>query len=113
MIERWLAAVEQGARTHWQLGHEIVLCGRLVKGYGGTNERGKHNLLHVLDQFAADRPGQDSQARTEAIRAARLAALADDAGRELDRTLIKHGAVPLPEKVHPIMWVKKRRSTTA
>ncbi len=113
MIERWLAAVEQGAREHWQLGHEIALCGRLVKGYGGTNERGKENLLHVLDQLAAGAPGQDPGARAEAIRAARLSALADDAGKELDKTLVKHGAAPLPVKAQPIMWVKKRRSTTA
>ena len=52
MIERWLTAVEQGARGHWQLGHEIALCGCLVKGYGSTNDRGKDNLLHVLDHLA-------------------------------------------------------------
>ena len=52
-------------------------------------------------------------ARAEAIRAARLAALADDAGQELDKTLAKHGAAPLPVKAHPIRWVKKRRSTAA
>jgi indolepyruvate ferredoxin oxidoreductase beta subunit len=113
MIERWLAAVEQGARAHRQLGHEIALCGRLVKGYGGTNERGKDNLLHVLDQLATGGPGQDPKARADAIRAARLAALADDAGKELDKTLVKHGAAPLPVKAQPIMWVKKRRSTAA
>ena len=112
MIERWLAAVEQGARNQWRLGHEIALCGRLVKGYGSTNDRGKDNLLHVLDHLAVG--GQwGSQARAEAIRAARLAALADDAGKELDKTLVKHGAAPLPVKAQPIMWVKKRRHTTA
>jgi indolepyruvate ferredoxin oxidoreductase beta subunit len=113
MIERWLAAVEQGARTHWELGHEIALCGRLVKGYGGTNDRGKHNLLHVLDHLASSGQWQGPQARAEAIRAARSAALADDAGQELDRTLLRHGAAPLPVKAQPIMWVKKRRGTTA
>ena len=33
--------VVDGTRRHWQLGHEIALCGRLIKGYGATNERGK------------------------------------------------------------------------
>ncbi len=113
MIEHWLAAIEQGARNHWQLGHEIALCGRLVKGYGGTNDRGKDNLLHVLDHLAAGGQWQGPQARADAIGAARMAALADDAGRELDKTLVKHGVAPLPVKVQPIMWVKKRRSTTA
>jgi indolepyruvate ferredoxin oxidoreductase beta subunit len=113
MIERWLAAVEQGARSQWQLGHEIALCGRLVKGYGSTNDRGKDNLLHVLDHLAAGGQWEGPQARAEAIRAARVAALADDAGKELDKTLVKHGAAPLPVKAQPIMWVKKGRSTTA
>ena len=113
MIERWLAAVELGARTQWQLGHELALCGRLVKGYGVTNDRGKDNLLHVLDHLAADGQWEGPQARAEAIRAARSAALADDAGQELDKTLIRHGAAPLPVKAQPIMWVKKRRGTTA
>ena len=113
MIERWLAAVEHGARSQWQLGHEIALCGRLVKGYGSTNDRGKDNLLHVLDHLAAGGQWEGPQARAEAIRAARVAALADDAGKELDKTLVKHGAAPLPVKAQPIMWVKKGRSTTA
>ncbi len=113
MIERWLAAVEQGARSHWQLGHEIALCGRLIKGYGSTNDRGRENLLHVLDHLAVGGKWDGPRARAEAIRAARAAALADDAGKELDKTLIKHGAAPLPVKAQPIMWVKKRRSTTS
>ncbi len=45
MIERWLDGVVRGAGRHWSLGHEIALCGRLIKGYGSTNERGKENLL--------------------------------------------------------------------
>jgi len=113
MIERWLTAVEQGARNQWQLGHEIALCGRLVKGYGSTNDHGKDNLLHVLDHIAVGGQWDGSQARAEAIRAARVAALADDAGKEMDKILAKHGAAPLPVKAQPIMWVKKRRSTTA
>ena len=113
MIERWLAAVEQGARQQWQLGNEIALCGRLVKGYGSTNDRGKDNLLHVLAHLAIGGRWDAPQARAEAIRAARMAALADDAGKELDKTLIRHGAAPVPVKAQPIMWVKKRRDTTA
>ena len=113
MIEHWLAAVEQGARAHWQLGQEIALCGRLIKGYGSTNDRGKDNLLHVLDHLATGGTWQDPQARAEAIRTARMAALADDAGKELDRTLVEHGAAPLPVRAQPIMWVKKPRGTKA
>src|SRR6185295_10568323 len=84
MMERWLDAVERGARLHWGLGNEIALCGRLIKGYGSTNERGKDNLLHVLEQLAPADKANGPEARAQAIRAARVAALADDAGRELD-----------------------------
>ncbi len=70
MIERWLAAVEQGARKQWQLGYEIALCGRLVRGYGATNDRGKEYLRHVLDHLA-DGGQREPQARADAIRAAR------------------------------------------
>ena len=113
MIERWLTALEQGAREQWHLGHEIAMCGRLVKGYGGTNDRGKENLLHVLGHLAAGGQWEGPQARADAIHAACMAALADDAGKELDKTLVKHGVSPLPVRAQPIMWVKKRRSTIA
>ena len=32
MIDRWLDAVIASTQTHWQLGHELALCGRLIKG---------------------------------------------------------------------------------
>jgi indolepyruvate ferredoxin oxidoreductase beta subunit len=104
MIEKWLQGVVQGTRRGWQLGHEIALCGRLIKGYGVTNERGKENLLHVLDHLAQ---GADAQAAALAVRAARDAALADDAGKALDATLVQHGAPPRPVKAVPIRWMRK------
>jgi len=112
-IERWLAGTEQGTRSHWQLGHEIAQCGRLIKGYGTTNERGKENLLHVLDHLAAAASFPSAAARAEAIRAARVAALADEAGKALDRTLVQHGAPARPVKAQPVMWVKKRPGQAA
>ncbi|HEX7382739.1 MAG TPA: indolepyruvate oxidoreductase subunit beta family protein, partial [Burkholderiaceae bacterium] len=75
LIERWLTAVERGARLDWALGHEVACAGRLIKGYGTTNERGKANLLHIVDHLAcADAMATD--ARATAIAAARTAALA-------------------------------------
>ncbi|HSV84702.1 MAG TPA: indolepyruvate oxidoreductase subunit beta family protein [Ramlibacter sp.] len=106
MIQKWLQGVVQGTRRHWQLGHEIALCGRLIKGYGSTNERGKENLLHVLDHLANGGRAEDAAG---AIRAAREAALADDAGKALDATLVQHGAPPRPVKAVPIRWVRKPR----
>ncbi|WP_279343464.1 indolepyruvate oxidoreductase subunit beta family protein [Variovorax terrae] len=105
MIEPWLAGVVLGTRTHWQLGHEIALCGRLIKGYGSTNERGKENLLHVLQHLATgDAP---PETRAAAIAAARTAALADEGGKALDQALVQHGAPARPVKAQPIRWMKR------
>lgn len=103
MIDQWLQGVIQGTERHWQLGHEIALCGRLIKGYGSTNERGKENLLHVLDHLAT--AAQAPETNAAAIAAARSAALADDAGKALDQTLVQHGAPARPVKEQPIRWV--------
>jgi indolepyruvate ferredoxin oxidoreductase beta subunit len=110
MIDKWLDGVVQGTRRGWQLGHEIALCGRLIKGYGATNERGKENLLHVLDHLAA---GPDAQVATIAVAAAREAALADDAGQALDATLVSHGAPPRAAKEQPIRFVRKPKGVAA
>lgn len=113
LIERWLAAVVQGTRTDWLLGHEIALCGRLIKGYGSTNERGKRNLLHVIDHLAvAPLPDGSPAARAAAVAAAREAALADEAGTALDATLVRHGAPPRPVIAQPIRWMKRPPAAT-
>jgi indolepyruvate ferredoxin oxidoreductase, beta subunit len=104
MIERWLGGVLQGLRRDWHLGHEIALCGRLIKGYGATNERGKENLLHVLDHLSRL---PSPQAAAQAVAAAREAALADDAGKALDTALLQHGAPARPVKEQPIRFMRK------
>ncbi|HEY8355854.1 MAG TPA: indolepyruvate oxidoreductase subunit beta family protein [Ramlibacter sp.] len=106
MIEKWLQGVVQGTQRGWQLGHEIALCGRLIKGYGSTNERGKDNLLHVLDHLAH---GGAAEGAAKAVHAAREAALADEGGKLLDQTLVQHGAPARPVKAVPIHWVRKPR----
>lgn len=104
MIERWLAGVQAGLQRDRALGLEIARCGRLVKGYGSTNERGKDNLMHVLVHLAQ---GRDPQAAAQAVRAAREAALADDSGRALDQALEARGAPPRPVKEQPIRFVRR------
>lgn len=111
LIERWLAAVETGTREAWALGRELALCGRLIKGYGSTNERGKHNLLHVIDELAG-RAALPAPMRADAIAAAREAALADEGGKALDAALVRHGAAPRPVQAQPIRWMKRPPSTT-
>jgi indolepyruvate ferredoxin oxidoreductase, beta subunit len=106
LIERWLGAIERGAREHAPLGEQIARCGRLIKGYGSTNERGKQHLLHVVEHLATgDTP---APARARAIEAARNAALADDSGTALDRTMVAHGAPPRPVREQPIRWYRRR-----
>ncbi|MBK8738535.1 MAG: indolepyruvate oxidoreductase subunit beta family protein [Betaproteobacteria bacterium] len=117
-IERWLGALETGARLDWTLGNEIAECGRLIKGYGSTNERGKNNLLHVIAHLAggadagaastaSPSTAVDFTARAEAIRSARVAALADEGGIALDRSLAAHGAPPRPVPEVPIRFMRK------
>ena len=108
LIEQWLGAVVATTARHWASGYEIAQCGRLIKGYGSTNERGKDNLLHVVQHLAVAGHFASDEARVAAIAAARQAALADDAGKALDRTLLKHGAPARPLKEQPIRWVRRR-----
>ena len=110
LIERWLAAVIDGTRSDWALGYEIAACGRLIKGYGSTNERGKENLLHVVDHLARPPAAGGAVDRVAAIRAARAAALADDAGKAFDETLAAHGAPVRPVKAVPIRFVRRSRT---
>jgi indolepyruvate ferredoxin oxidoreductase beta subunit len=112
LIEQWLACVVQGTRQHWQIGSELAQCGRLIKGYGSTNERGKDNLLHIIGHLAQKGSFATPEARSAAIAAARTAALADDAGTALDASLRQHGAPVRPLKEQPIRWVTHRPGQT-
>ena len=109
LIQQWLDAVVLGLRAHPGLGHEIALCGRLIKGYGSTNERGKDHLLHVLQHLANAASLPDPLARARAIAAARMAALQDEAGTQFDAALRAHGAPARALREQPIRWMRKPR----
>jgi len=83
------------------------LCGRLIKGYGATNARGREALAHILDYVVDGGRFSDPEARAMAVREAREAALSDDAGRALDRTMAELGAPPRPLKPQPIVWAPR------
>lgn len=106
-IERWLDAVVAALATDWACGYELALAGRLVKGYGDTNLRGKRNLAHIVDHLATGGAFDTPAARAQAIREAREAALADEGGQRLDAALVRHGAPPRPVVARPVVWVKK------
>jgi indolepyruvate ferredoxin oxidoreductase beta subunit len=107
-IRRWLRAVEIACAQDASLGYEIALCGRLIKGYGATNERGKANLAHILEHLVGATSAQPGETRAAAIRAAREAALADEGGKALDAELARHGAPPRPAVAQPIRWAPRR-----
>jgi indolepyruvate ferredoxin oxidoreductase beta subunit len=107
MIEHWLDRTERGLRGCWSLGHELALCGRLVKGYGSTNARGKEALMHILDHLVDSDRFPDPEQRARAVRQAREAALSDDAGSSFDRTLSQFGAPARPLKPQPIKWAPR------
>ncbi|MFM7567069.1 MAG: DUF6537 domain-containing protein, partial [Betaproteobacteria bacterium] len=108
-ISSWLEAVIQGTRENGGLGLELARCGRLIKGYGSTNERGKRNLAHLLEHVTT-RDGGSAEARCAAIARVRKAALKDEAGRELDEALRAQGAPPRPVEARPVLWMKNPRT---
>ena len=110
LIDQWLNGVAQGLQVNASLGLEIARCGRLIKGYGSTNERGKENLLHVLEHLAQSPHMPDPVARARAVAAAREAALKDESGKSLDATLRDHGAPARPVREQPIRWMRNPRT---
>ena len=119
LIGRWLNAI--AAAPEAELALEIALCGRLIKGYGDTNRRAKANFLRIFDTLvehdtAADGAAiSDLKARAEAVRAARVGALADPEGRGLEATLATHGIAPLPPQPKIIQFMRRpgaKRKTT-
>jgi indolepyruvate ferredoxin oxidoreductase beta subunit len=107
-IERWLHAVELACTLDPALGYEVALCGRLIKGYGATNARGKANLQHLLEHVVVGTAGRPAHERAAAIRTAREAALADEGGKALDTELVRQGAPARPVVAQPIRFVARR-----
>ena len=108
LIERWLAALERGTGEDAALGLELARCGRLIKGYGSTNERAKERLLHIVDHLAAG--AAPPAERAQAVRQTREAALADAGAGAFDRALAAHGAPPRPLQPQPVRWHRRVRS---
>ncbi|MCZ2439928.1 MAG: 2-oxoacid:acceptor oxidoreductase family protein [Burkholderiales bacterium] len=109
LIEQWLTAVERGTRENPALGLALARCGRLIKGYGTTNERGKDNLLHIIEHLAiGTRPAAD---RARLIDSAREAALADDAARKLNETLAGAGVPLKAPRPQPIRFHRRKPTT--
>lgn len=74
-IENWLSAVQVAAGSDYALAVELARCGRLIKGYGATRERGNGNMQRIL---AVCQRVQEVTAET--VAELRQAALGDDQG---------------------------------
>ncbi|MCX7902420.1 MAG: indolepyruvate oxidoreductase subunit beta family protein [Burkholderiaceae bacterium] len=107
LIERWLAAVQDGLARHWQLGYEIAQCARLIKGYGATHERTRRQFEYILNELAEGSAAADPVARAEAIARARQAALADDQGQA--RSAQGRNLGLRPPREQPLVFVPRAR----
>jgi indolepyruvate ferredoxin oxidoreductase, beta subunit len=111
-ITQWLQAICTGLQQDGSLGHEVAMCGRLIKGYGSTNERGRSNLQHILTHLAASPDHTDAAWRTHAVAQAREAALQDEAGTALDQQLRGLGVATRPVAEQPLRFVRNASLST-
>lgn len=85
LIDGWLDAIERAIPRSRSLAVEIARCGRLIKGYGDTAERGHRNMALILE--LANTQGGDPDSVAEKIAMARSVALTDPEGGALARSL--------------------------
>ncbi len=107
LIEQWLAAIQTGAQRSPALGVELAKCGRLIKGYGSTNERSKFNLIHILEHLA---PMPDASEAAKRVAKAREAALQDEAGKAFDLAMLEAGAPKRPVQEQIIRFVRQPKA---
>ena len=79
LMGRWLGAIKRlgFAVQDVELALEIAECARLVKGYGETHRSGVKQFEKVFDTIIESGTESDPKKLTEAIRRARIAALAN------------------------------------
>lgn len=91
LIERWIDAVEKGARRKYRLGIAIAGLGRLIKGYSDTRVRAFASFNRIFERLVdpalAGVIAPDIAVRW--IEEAQTAALADEQGLTLQRVLEK------------------------
>lgn len=74
-ILQWLNVVGQASQKDYDLAVELTRCGRLIKGYGATRERGTNSVQKIIGLFH-----ELSGLPAQSVAALREAALADDQG---------------------------------
>jgi indolepyruvate ferredoxin oxidoreductase beta subunit len=91
-IEGWLDLTDAQAALDYDLACEIVMCERVLKGYGQTHHHGTESFT-VLMQAARDLAGRPDAAST--LARLRTAALADEDGSRLNAELTSVGEQPV------------------
>jgi indolepyruvate ferredoxin oxidoreductase beta subunit len=88
-IERWLATIRAARPLGLDLAREIAELARLIKGYGDTYKRGLENYRRIAAEVIEPAlAGQlTPRVAVDAVASARVAALADPDGDQLDKTL--------------------------
>jgi len=112
LIVRWLDALRAAAGASQALALEVTQLGRLIKGYGDTNRRGKDNFKRIMETLieGKDLAASDCIGLAAALRTAREAALANPDGKHLDSKLAAFGVTPRPIRAVPIHFVKPPHS---
>lgn len=77
-IDNWLASIVDAAQTDYDSAVELAHCGRLIKGYSLTRQRGNANLQKIITLYKGGK-----LPNAQAVDAARTAALADDEGEAM------------------------------
>lgn len=83
-IDRWSALALEVAADDADLAREIVVCQRVLKGYGATYAHGSESFAKLIDAAGALTGREDAAERLAGLRDA---ALADEEGEALDREL--------------------------
>lgn len=87
-IEAWLALVSEAAKSDRAAALELVVCQRLIKGYGETFARGLRNFEHIIAAYRQIQTHPDCPAL---LRELREAALKDEEGHTLSGALARLG----------------------
>jgi indolepyruvate ferredoxin oxidoreductase beta subunit len=85
----WLEMVRRAATIQTGFALEVTECARLIKGYGGTHERGSGNFAKIVEALIKPALAGGEDVSSD-VAVAREAALADPDGRALDDALGSH-----------------------
>jgi indolepyruvate ferredoxin oxidoreductase, beta subunit len=85
-LEDWLATIQRLTATHDDLAAEVAAARNLVKGYGGTHERGRARFDTLMGLLPALAQRPDGAAQLASLR---KAANADDSGAALSAAIEK------------------------